>query len=334
MIFHKNNTKDQLEYSTLETVLNKPNYQSLIKQDPLNSISQRDFFNPFKLAHKPSIKQAQTYMSKYAKIEIQADEISPIYSKRLQSYQTDIGLNIQNNGKKYSFQQSNFRIRSHKFVWLCFFIIILILSIVNYTILNNAYIEQQNEVLNLDWPQQIQNALQQEVVDLTFQKLTEDQYFFNNLFQSNEKLVFMPSLKAQQKNQLKLLKNYILKHLLITYPSQDVDNLILSDRIYYLFETQMNQCQNIDSRSIQRIEHIVYFMLQSIFAIQTFDKQIKGRNDALIIDNFENFQLSYTNIQYTMEHAIQQKFDSLLNHAELIFYNALSFSIIFFIFFQ
>ncbi|EAR87474.2 transmembrane protein, putative (macronuclear) [Tetrahymena thermophila SB210] len=214
-----------------------------------------------------------------------------------------------------------------------FFIVILILSVVNYNILNNAFVEQQNEVLNLDWPQQVQNSLQQEVVDLTFQKLTADQYFINNLYQPNENSALMPRLQAQMKNQLKLLKNYILKHLLITYPTQDVENKILSQRVDYQFETKINQYVKVESTSIYRIEHIVYFMLESVFTIQTNNKQYIQSNDALIIDNFENLQASYTDIKYAMENAIQLKFQQLLNHAKITFYTILCFAIIFFIFF-
>ncbi|KAL4466008.1 hypothetical protein ABPG74_004245 [Tetrahymena malaccensis] len=519
--FLKTNLKDKLEQGTLETVLSRPSYKSLIKQDHLNSVSQRDLFydyddlqkyqlkadciykkstfkriiqlrvislkplsnseeicqiiqkqrlskindeksifvqdinitghSIFSQHTKPFIKQTQTYVSKYAKVEPQLDEISPLYSKRIQSYQTDIGLNakfsnqesftnqesfvnqesffnserifLQNNSTRklretnqesfmnqentanteriltknqnkqrqeeinkvlynvtfeqegteekhniseqednknnIQIYQSEARSRNtdmtyNKFKIMArnihsknqilglklinlfgyvFFIIIITLSLVNYYILNNAYIEQQNEVLNLDWPQQVQNSLQQEVVDLYFQRLTDDKYILNNLFQQNEKKILVPRLQAQMKNQLKLLKNYILKHLLITYPSQAVENLILSERIYYQFETQINQYVTIDSSSIYRIEHIVYFMLESIFIIQTFNKQLLGRNDALIIDNFEKIQLSYINIKYNMEEAIQEKFNSLLSHAEQTFYSVLSFSIIFFIFF-
>ncbi|KAL4494149.1 hypothetical protein ABPG72_016105 [Tetrahymena utriculariae] len=214
-----------------------------------------------------------------------------------------------------------------------FFILILILSIVNYYILNNTFVEQQNEVLNLDWPQQVQNSLQQEVVDLYFQQLTEDQYAVNNLFQPTEKSILVPRLQAQMKNQLKLLKNYILKHLLIAYPTQEVENKILSKRIDYKFETNINQYVKIGSTSKYRIEHIVYFMLQSVFTIQTFKKQVKSTNEALVKDNFENLQTSYQDIKYEMEDAIQLKFQELLNHAEITFHSILSFAIVFFIFF-
>ncbi|KAL4466007.1 hypothetical protein ABPG74_004244 [Tetrahymena malaccensis] len=214
-----------------------------------------------------------------------------------------------------------------------FFMIIFILSIVNYNILNGTYVEQQNEVLNLDWPQQVQNSLQQEVVDLTFQKLTEDQYFVNNLFQPNENSILVPRLQAQMKNQLKLLKNYILKHLLISYPSQEVENKILSQKVGYEFETKINQYVKIDRTQIYRIEHIVYFMLQSVFTIQTFKKQLLQTNDVLVLDNFENLQISYIDIKFAMEDAIQLKFQQLLNHAKITFYTILGFAIAFFIFF-
>ncbi|KAL4494146.1 hypothetical protein ABPG72_016102 [Tetrahymena utriculariae] len=217
---------------------------------------------------------------------------------------------------------------------IAFFILIMTLSICMYSILNNAYVSQQNEILNLDWPSQVQTSLQQVISDLSFQQLTQDTYIANNLFQKNEKSNLTPRIKAQLKNQLSQLKGYVLKHLQMTYPNQQVQDELLSKRIQYQFKSKINQFVTIESTSIYRLEHIVYFMLESVFAVANSTQSFIETNDKLIKDNFENLQSSYRGVSDAIEDAINLKFQALNTYAEITFYTILGVAIAFFLFFQ
>ncbi|KAL4496803.1 hypothetical protein ABPG73_011769 [Tetrahymena malaccensis] len=251
------------------------------------------------------------------------------------SRQTDLTYNkFQLMARNIHSKTQIFGLKLINIFGVAFFILIMILSIVMYSMLNAAYVSQQNEILNLDWPSQVQISLQQVISDLSFQQLTQDTYIANNLFQKNEKNNLTPRIKAQLKNQLSQLKGYVVKHLLMTYPNQQVQDQLLSQRISYQFESKINQFVTIKSTSTYRLEHIVYFMLESVFAVANSTQSFIETNDRLIKDNFENLQLSYSGVSNAIEDAINLKFQALNNQAKITFYTILCVAIAFFLFFQ
>ncbi|EAR87471.2 transmembrane protein, putative (macronuclear) [Tetrahymena thermophila SB210] len=267
----------------------------------------------------------------------QEDNIENIkfQASETRSRQTDLTYNkFQLMARNIHSKRQIFGLKLINIFGIAFFILIMVLSIVNYSILNNAYVSQQQEILNLDWPSQVQISLQQVVSDLSFQQLTQDTYILNNLFLKNEKNNLTPRLKAQLKNQLSQLKGYVVKHLLMTYPTQQVQDELLSKRIQYQFESKINQFVTIDSTSDYRLEHIVYFMLESVFAVANSTSSFIETNDRLIKDNFENLQASYQNVSKAIEDAINLKFQALNIQAKITFYTILGVAITFFLFFQ